>query len=135
MNDPNLIYCLVRKKWIVRTPEEEVRQNMIRHLHLVCGAPLHLMACEYPIELNGRSFRADLVLHDRHAEPLILAEFKAPQVALGPSALDQLKRYNTVLLAPYLLIGNNRQTYFCKFNINSQAYEFLNEIPSFEQLL
>ncbi|MDD3549494.1 MAG: type I restriction enzyme HsdR N-terminal domain-containing protein, partial [Bacteroidales bacterium] len=80
MNGPSVIYCSVRKKWVDKTPEEEVRQEIIRHLHIVGGFPLHLMTCEYPVRYLGTNWRADLVVHDRNGKPLLIAEFKAPGI-------------------------------------------------------
>ncbi len=134
MNDPTEIYCPVRKKWVVNTPEEQVRQSLIKYLHLECGAPLHLMTCEYPLSLNGRSFRADLVLHDRRGQPLLLVECKAPEVKLGAAVTAQLQLYNTVLHAPYLMISNGRELYLCQYQPTDGRYIFLPRIPTFDQL-
>lgn len=135
MHDVTQIYCLVRKKWITRTPEEEVRQALIKHLNLTCHAPLSLMTCEYPLLYNGRAFRADLVLHDRQAKPMLLAEFKAPDVPIGPQALDQLQRYNTVLRTPFLLLSNSIDTYCCQWDASQGSYTFLSDIPPYESMI
>ncbi|OQC39487.1 MAG: Endonuclease NucS [Bacteroidetes bacterium ADurb.Bin037] len=133
MNSPSVIYCSVRKKWVERTPEEEVRQQIIKHLHIVCGAPLHLMSCEYPVHYLNH--RADLVIHDRNGKPLILAEFKSPSVTIGNKTVEQLRRYNSTIMAPYLLMSNGIRTFFWKFNTTTLTYEFMKDIPAYEELL
>ena len=133
MNSTSVIYCTVRKKWVERTPEEEVRQHIIKHLHLVCRAPLHLMTCEY--QVKSLHHRADLVLHDRNGNPLVLAEFKAPSVPADEKTIDQLRRYNAQILAPYLLISNGNQTYFWKIDKTGKTYHMLGDIPPYEELL
>lgn len=133
MNSPSVIYCSVRKKWVERTPEEEVRQQIIKHLHIVCGAPLHLMSCEYPVYYLNH--RADLVIHDRNGKPLILAEFKSPSVTIGNKTVEQLRRYNSTIMAPYLLMSNGIRTFFWKFNTTTLTYEFMKDIPAYEELL
>ncbi|MDD2289934.1 MAG: type I restriction enzyme HsdR N-terminal domain-containing protein [Bacteroidales bacterium] len=132
MNSPSVIYCSVRKKWVERTPEEEVRQHIIKHLHVVCGAPLHLMTCEYPVQ--NLDHRADLVLHDREGKPLVLAEFKAPSVRVDEKTIAQLRRYNTEILAPYLLASNGSQTFFWKLNREKGVYESMKDIPAYGEL-
>ncbi|NLA15562.1 MAG: type I restriction enzyme HsdR N-terminal domain-containing protein [Bacteroidales bacterium] len=133
MNSPSLIYCVVRKKWVDRTPEEEIRQKLIKHLNIVCGAPLHLMVCEYPVQhLNQR---ADLVVHDRKGIPLVLAEFKAPSVKIDHKVIEQIRSYNAVILADYLLASNGSDTRFWRFNKTKSTYEPMEDIPSYEELL
>ena len=133
MNSPSVIYCSVRKKWVERTPEEEVRQHIIKHLHIVCGAPLHLMTCEYPVHILDH--RADLVLHDRDGKPLVLAEFKAPSVSVDEKTIAQLRRYNAEILAPYLLVSNGSQTFFWKLSRENGIYESMKEIPAYQELI
>jgi type I site-specific restriction endonuclease len=135
MNGPSVIYCIVRKKWVEKTPEEEVRQEIIRHLHIVGGFPLHLMTCEYPVRYLEANCRADLVVHDRNGKPLLIAEFKAPGVPVDEKTVEQLRKYNAQILAPCLLISNGTRTYFWKFDRDERAYKQLGEIPSFEELL
>ena len=108
MNSPSVIYCTVRKKWVERTPEEEVRQHIIKHLHLVCRAPLHLMTCEY--QVKSLHHRADLVLHDRNGNPLVLAEFKAPSVPADENKIEQIRRNSNQIQNTNLLISNGNQT-------------------------
>ena len=133
MNSPSVIYCSVRKKWVERTPEEEVRQHIIKHLNIVCQAPLHLMICEYPVQHLDQ--RADLVLHDREGKPLVLAEFKAPAVRLDEKTIEQMRRYNIEIMAPYLLISNGSQTYFWKINREHGTYQSMNDIPLYKDLI
>ncbi|HNR27275.1 MAG TPA: type I restriction enzyme HsdR N-terminal domain-containing protein [Bacteroidales bacterium] len=133
MNSPSAIYCAVRKKWVERTPEEEVRQHIIKHLNIVCQAPLHLMTCEYPVQhLNQR---ADLVLHDREGKPLVLAEFKAPAVRVDDKTIEQLRRYNEEIMAPYLLISNGSQTFFWKLDRVNGSYQSMKDIPPYQDLI
>ena len=135
MNGPSVIYCSVRKKWVEKTPEEEVRQEIIRHLHIVGGFPLHLMTCEYPVRYLETNCRADLVVHDREGKPLLIAEFKAPGVPVNEKTVVQLRKYNAQILASCLLVSNGTRTYFWKFDRDEGTYKQLREIPSFEELL
>ena len=91
------------------------------------------MVCEYPV--GHLNYRADLVVHDREGKPLLLADFKAPTVPIDNNVVEQIRRYNAVVMATYLLAGNGTVTLFWKLNQNSGRYEPLDNIPSYEELL
>jgi hypothetical protein len=95
----------VRRQWVRATPEEGVRQRLLRHL-LALGYPPGLLAVERGFTFVGRTWRADVVAYDRARRPLLLAECKAPGVALGQAVLDQLARYNAVVRARVLVATN-----------------------------
>lgn len=125
----------VRKKEVATTPEEEVRQTLVAHLHDICGAPYHLMSCEYVLKAGRKPYRADLVLFDRKGHPLLLAECKAPSVTIDRSVFEQIIRYNQLLNVPYLLLTNGTNTYFCHHNPLENRMEALSNIPSYTEML
>ena len=125
----------VRKKEVPHTPEEEVRQAMVAHLHHECGAPYHLMSCEYVLKAGRKPYRADLVLFDRKGQPLLLAECKAPSVSIDRSVFEQIMNYNTLLKVPYLLLTNGVDSYCCCYHVGENRFEALAEIPSYEQMI
>jgi hypothetical protein len=90
------------------TPEEAVRQVLLRHL-LALGYPAGLLAVERPFDYLGRAWRADVVAYDRSRRPLVLVECKAPGVDLGQPVLDQLARYNVVVQARVLVLTNGHE--------------------------
>jgi hypothetical protein len=96
---------LIRRRWVHLSPEEGVRQHLLRHL-LALGYPAGLMAVERGFSYMGQPWRADVVAYDRARRPLILAECKAPRVLLGQAVLDQLARYNAVVHAQVLVLTN-----------------------------
>lgn len=98
----------VRRRWVRLTPEEGVRQALLRHL-LTLGYPAGLLAVERPFKYLDRTWRADVVAYDRQRRPLILAECKAPGVPLGQAVLDQLARYNAVVGAEVLVLTNGAE--------------------------
>lgn len=110
--DRTEVWCDVRRCWLVLTPEEWVRRHLVAYLVAACGAePLRIVE-EYPVPLNGQPQRADVVVVDRAGHPLLLAECKAPSVAVGPATLDQAVRYNSVLGARYVVLTNGL-THYC----------------------
>ena len=102
-----LVLDPVRRKWVRLTPEEGVRQRLLRHL-LALGYPVGLIAVEKAFAHLGRTWRADVVAYDRARRPLVLAECKAPGVALDQAVLDQLARYNAVVRARVLVATDGR---------------------------
>lgn len=87
----------LRAVWLVLTPEEWVRRHLIGFLVAHCGVLPKRIAQEYAVPLNGQPQRADVVVVDDDARPLLLAECKAPDVAVGERTLAQAVRYNSVL--------------------------------------
>lgn len=101
----------LRAVWLVLTPEEWVRRHLIGFLVAHCGVLPKRIAQEYAVPLNGQPQRADVVVVDDRAQPLLLAECKAPGVAVGERTLAQAVRYNSVLGARYLVLTNGRAHY------------------------
>jgi hypothetical protein len=124
----------VRRKWVVCTPEEWVRQHLLRYLMEEKGYPKGLLSVEKGLKVNGLSRRTDVAVYSRQQEPLLLAECKAPEVTLSQATFDQVSRYNLTLRVPYLLITNGLQHYCCKINLEEGSYSFLKEIPRYEEL-
>lgn len=96
----------VRSQWVVLTPEEWVRRHLAAFLLRHCGVELLRMVEEYPVPINGQSQRADLVVVDETGAPLLLAECKAPSVAIDRAVLDQAMRYNSILRARFIVLTN-----------------------------
>lgn len=106
MENPPKIWDAVRRRWLVLTPEEWVRQHLIRLLVERGGVPPGNVSQEYPVALSGAAQRADVVVTGRDGRPCLLAECKAPDVPLGREVFAQAVRYNSVVAAPYVLITN-----------------------------
>lgn len=123
----------VRRRWVRFTPEERVRQHLLRHLAAL-GHPPALTAVEKGFDYLGAVWRADVVVHDRQGRPLLLAECKAPEVPVTQATFDQLARYNAVVRARALLATNGRVHYCCALDA-AGAYHFLDTIPAFDALV
>lgn len=117
----------LRGCYLVLTPEEWVRQHLTAFLVSHCGVqPLRIVE-EYAVPLNGQPQRADVVVVDDDARPLLLAECKAPDVAIGRQTLAQAVRYNSVLQARYLILTNGLRHYCYEYRDGS--YTQLAEFP------
>ena len=114
------------------TPEEWVRQHILHFLVEESGYPQSRIAVEHPIQVGQTKKRCDAVVMGNSLEPLCIIEFKAEKVALTQRVFDQTAVYNRKLQVPYLLISNGKTTCFCK--VSDTGYEFLEHIPSYDQL-
>lgn len=128
------IFDPLRKKRVVLTPEEQVRQFFIAWLNKERNYPLSLMASEYSICYNKQRFRCDIVCFNKALEPLLIVECKAPDVKLTNVVIDQIARYNMVLKVKYLVITNGCDTYVCKYDQSEGKYTFVGEIPFYNRL-
>lgn len=96
----------VRKRWLVLTPEEWVRQHLILHLNIDLGHPLSLMRTETAAKRGTRPGRTDLTCHSKEGKPLLLVECKSADVALTPEVLHQVAAYNNRIGARWVAVTN-----------------------------
>jgi len=128
------IFDYWRKKYVVLTPEEWVRQQFLAFLIDKKGYPRSLMAVEKAVTVNKMTKRFDAVVYNNSRKPVMLMEFKSPKVALSQKTMEQAARYNMQLKVDYLVICNGVQQYCCRLNHDAQTFEFLNQIPIFSEL-
>ncbi len=119
--DTFFIYDLVRKSWLVLTPEEWVRQHWLHYFHFVRKKNLSSLILEQKLELNGTTKRIDLLVTEK-TKPKILVECKAPNIPLKPIHFEQIARYNSLLGAEQIIISNGLHHIFAKLTEN--GYQF-----------
>ena len=129
------IFDPIRKKMVARTPEEEVRQQLIAWLMADRKVPQTLMRSEFGFEYNGRRYRADILVFDRTLRPLLLVECKAPDVRLDESVVHQVLRYNRTLKVKYILISNGKTAYLCNWNAADGHYVLADRVPSYQEMI
>jgi type I site-specific restriction endonuclease len=113
---------------LVLTPEEEVRRGVLEFLHTRASVPPAAIAQEYPVEMNGTTQRADIVVFGAGARPVLVVECKAPEVAIGSATLAQAFRYNTVLGARYVMLTNGTDSYLYEVSPTGE-YSALKNFP------
>ena len=123
------VFDEVRRKWVALTPEEWVRQNLIRWMVVTLGYPASLVAVERELVLGSLKKRFDIVIHDRDQQPWMLVECKAPEVRLGEDVLMQVLRYNMSIPVPYLVISNGNECHAAKRN--GDGLDWLTEMPPY----
>ena len=124
------ILDLVRKKYLVLTPEEWVRQHAIEFLIQEKKYTSSWMAIEKQFTINNIHKRADIVVFNRHMQPHIIVECKAPNIKITQETFDQIARYNLALNAKYLMLTNGLQHFYCQMNFEKETYVFLEELPA-----
>lgn len=128
------IFDIFRKTWVVETPEESVRQWFCHYLMESKGYPQLSISTETGLKLNGASRRCDTIVY-KGVTPMVLIEFKSPDVTIDSSVMNQAISYNTKLKAPYIILTNSKTTYCVKFDFNTGTHVFLQEVPEFTTLL
>lgn len=124
----------LRKKYVALTPEEYVRQHFIAWMQTVFHYPASLMANEIGISVNGMKKRCDTVVFSPGGTPLVIVEYKAPDVAITQNVFDQIARYNMALKARYLIVSNGINHYCCVMDYDRMTYNFIPSIPDYNIL-
>lgn len=127
------IFDVIRKKFVVLTPEEWVRQHFI-HLLINLNYPQALIAVEKLVLVNQLRQRADIVVYNRQGKPALIVECKAPEVPLSNVTIQQAGRYNTRLGVNHIIITNGLSTYCLFIHPRTHQSRVLSEIPTFETL-
>lgn len=124
------VYDPIRKKWLILTPEEHVRQYILEYITSVLNYPLSLIAAEKAIMVGNRNKRFDVVIYDRNHKPWMLIECKSPDVPVSRDTLMQLLSYQTTLQAQYWVLTNGHQT-FCANATDISNIQWLSDLPEF----
>ena len=125
------IFDEIRKKFILLTPEEWVRQHVVQFLLQDKKYPKSYINVEKLIKINNLSKRYDGVVFQPNGEIFLLIECKAPEVPISQQTFDQIARYNLVLKAKYLMVTNGLNHYFCQMDFENEKYVFLRELPEY----
>lgn len=125
------VFDPLRKKYVTLTPEEYIRQLFTAWMRNEFHYPTSLMANEIGIKLNGTQRRCDTVVFNPDGTPLLIVEYKAPDVRITQDTFDQIVRYNMILKAKYLIVSNGLNHYCCAIDYDSETYHFLPTIPEY----
>jgi len=127
----NEIFDIIRKKWLILSPEEWVRQNILQFLLVTKNYPASLIAVEKEIKLAELKKRCDIVIYDRQANPWMIIECKEMNVPLSQKTMDQILRYHITLPAKYLIVTNG--IYSFGFVKKDDKFLETNVFPDFEK--
>ena len=127
------IFDRFRKKYIVLTPEEWVRQHFLNYLVNELNYPKELIKVEGGLKVNRMIKRTDIMVYSRAAKPFLLVECKSSKVALSGKVFSQLSVYNQAVKAQYLVITNGLKHFCCGIDYTSNSYKFQPHLPVFEE--
>ncbi|MDT0647814.1 type I restriction enzyme HsdR N-terminal domain-containing protein [Zunongwangia sp. F260] len=127
------VFDKLRKKFVILTPEEWVRQNCVRFLTEEKDYPESLINVEKQLKLGDLVKRYDIVVFNRNGNIHLIVECKAPKIKVTQDTFDQIARYNLKLNATYLMVTNGINHYYCQMDYEAEKYNFLKEIPSFQK--
>jgi len=129
-NSIEYIFDSLRKKFVALTPEEYVRQTLIKYLIQEKQYSRSFIAVEMAINFNSMIKRCDVVVFNKDGKPWLIAECKAPSVKITQKTFDQVARYNLTLKVNYLLVTNGHEIYCCKIDFDKNSFTMLDDIPS-----
>ena len=124
-----MIFDEIRKKYLVLTPEEWVRQHFVKFLITEKNYPKSLIRLEGGLKLNSLQKRTDIVVFNTQGEKILMVECKAPSIKITQKTFDQVARYNMVHKINLLAVTNGLQHYFCTIDFENEKYSFLDELP------
>ncbi len=130
-----MVFDILRRKYVVLTPEENVRQHFVHYLCGQLGYPPTIMANEVMLTVGQKRLRCDTVVYDSTAHPRMIIEYKAPTLPVTQNVFDQISVYNLLLRVDLLVVSNGITHFCCKMDYDNQKYLFLEEIPNYEMFL
>ena len=131
-NNNTIIFDKIRKKWIILTPEEWVRQNFISYI-LDKNYPKSLINCEKVFYINKVSKRYDIVVYDSSGNVEILVECKSYDVNLIKEHFDQVMRYNLELKSKYVIVTNGLRHFYFEFDDSEKIYKQKKDLISYKK--
>jgi predicted type IV restriction endonuclease len=129
-----LLYDPLRRRYVALTPEEWVRQHFVGYLTGFLGYPPGLIRIEASFRLHSMLRRADILIHDRDGEPVMIVECKAQQVKITQEVFDQVINYNFNYGVRYLVVTNGTEHFAGKIDTEARTFELLNHIPDYETI-
>lgn len=133
-NTGTYVFDEIRKKFLLLTPEEWVRQNLVQFLIRDKKYPRSLIKLEGGLKLNSLQKRSDILLFNNLGGKILLVECKAPTVRITQDTFDQIARYNFIHRVQWLLVSNGLQHFCCEIDFEKETYRFVEELPEYENL-
>jgi hypothetical protein len=127
------LFDIIRKKYVVLTPEEWVRQNFLHYLIQYYHYPKSLIKIESGHRYNSRQKRSDIIIYDRGGKSFLLVECKATTEKISQKTLDQIAAYNHTINAKYLILTNGLKHFCLQMDYAKEELIFLKDIPAYEE--
>jgi hypothetical protein len=128
------VFDVLRRRFVVLTPEEWVRQQFVHFLIRHKGYPAECIGNEVSITLGATKKRCDTVIYGSNAEPLMVIEYKSPNVEITQKVFEQICRYNIKMKVEWLVVSNGLQHYCTRIDYENGTYQFVEDIPAFTSI-
>ena len=132
VKDQTMVYDIIRKKYIVLTPEEWVRQHLLHYLINHKKYPKGLISIEDGLIYSGMRKRSDVVVYNRTGGIYMLAECKSPRVNINQKSMEQLSLYNQHYRATYLVLTNGLAWTVHRMNYETKCFEMESDLPEYK---
>ncbi len=129
-DEKTYIFDFIRKKYVLLSDEEWVRQHLINFLKLK-GYPIGLIQVEKKLIVKRLTKRIDILVYNRQLHPFLLVETKSHRNKLDEKTFFQISRYNLALKVPFLMLSNGIQHFIYKVDYKNQTYIPLEKLPAF----
>ena len=133
-NEVISVFCVVRKKNLVLTPEEWVRQHIIHYLIHQLATPVGLISSEAGIKVNALDRRCDIMVYGNDKKIKVLVECKAPEIPINEKVLHQIAQYNSKIQADYLWLSNGIHHKFYLINKSENKLVELEGLPTYSEM-
>ncbi len=130
-NAKTYVFDIIRKKWLVLTPEEHVRQHLIHFFVNTMQYPAGLMAIEKQIKVGAMNKRFDIVIYNRDHKPWMLVECKEPSTEINEKVLHQLLNYQRTIQCHYWLLTNGHRA-FCANAGDPHNIKWEDSLPAYD---
>ena len=131
INSKNYIFDLIRKKHLVLTPEEWVRQNLVSYFINDLNYPKGLIKTESSLKYNNLKKRSDILIYNNDMTHFMIVECKSYKMKLNKSHLNQSAMYNKIYRGRYLMVSNGMEHIVCEYDWENETFKFRNSIPEF----
>ena len=131
INSKNYIFDLIRKKHLVLTPEEWVRQNLVSYFINDLHYPKGLIKTESSLTYNNLKKRSDILIYNNDMTHYMIVECKSYKMKLNKSHLNQSAIYNKIYRSRYLMVSNGMEHIVCEYDWENETFKFRNSIPEF----
>jgi len=131
INSKNYIFDLIRKKHLVLTPEEWVRQNLVSYFINDLNYPKGLIKTESSLKYNNLKKRSDILIYNNDMTHYMIVECKSYKMKLNKSHLNQSAMYNKIYRSRYLMVSNGMEHIVCEYDWENKTFKFRNSIPKY----
>ncbi len=131
INSKNYIFDLLRKKHLILTPEEWVRQNLVSYFINDLNYPKGLIKTESSLKYNNLKKRSDILIYNNDMTHFMIVECKSYKMKLNKSHLNQSAMYNKIYRSRYLMVSNGMEHIVCEYDWENETFKFRNSIPEF----